>query len=100
MEHSGHSHGGMGMESGPTTIVGTSDQMINLNEYVDINKCEVLNNKPSTYLKSIITATPTTTGKLCSDPDVDAQLIIKVQFRETVKIRGFKLQTSNNTGNY
>src|SRR5207248_514322 len=31
------------------------------------------------------------------DPDVDSQLIIKITFREMVKIKSFKLQSNNNS---
>jgi len=70
--------------------VGTKDAMINLKDVIEVERAEALNADPQTNIKSILGSSA---GLLRSDPSVDAQLLLKLSFREPIKLRGFKLQS-------
>lgn len=75
-----------GLEA-PTVPVGTTDSMVNINEFVDKDKAIALNADNATSIASLFGSGH---GLLKSDQDVDAQLLLIIPFREKVKIRGVK----------
>jgi len=72
------------------TTSGTKDATVNLAEYIDVNKCSVLNNNSTTYVSSILKSE----GVLKSDADTEPQLLLFVPFLEAVKIRSIAFHTS------
>jgi len=69
-------------------VPGSRDSFVNLHPYIDVDRSAVLNADSSTTLKSILGVNP---GILRSDSDTDPEMILVVQFREAVKLRGLKL---------
>jgi len=70
---------------------GQQDDMIELSTYVDESSSQVLNADASTNLKSILGLQP---GILRSDSDVDSELLLAINFREAVKLRGFSIEAT------
>lgn len=70
------------------TPVGAQESMINLLPYIDVARSQVLNADPKTQLRSVLSLTA---GVLRSDEDVDQELLLVVQFNETVKLRGIRI---------
>jgi hypothetical protein len=60
-------------------VVHFRSPQINLQSYVDSASSQVLNADPKTYLRSVLDVQP---GILRTDPDVDHELLIVVNFRE------------------
>lgn len=89
MSH-GHSHG-PSAPTGPQVAVGTNDEMINLQPFVDVRNSQVLNADPKTNLASVLSVTE---GVLRSDADIDPELILVVNFTEAVRLRGLKLKAT------
>jgi hypothetical protein len=75
----------------PQQPVGQQDQMIDLSSFVDESSSQVLNADAATNLRSVLGASP---GVLRSDADIDPELLIVVNFREPVKLRGLRLLAS------
>lgn len=63
--------------------VGQTSQAVLLNEYIDLNKASAINNKPTTYIKTILNSS--SSGLLQSD--IDEQMIIIIPFNESVRIK-------------
>jgi len=66
--------------------VGSIDDMVSLNQYIDTTKMAVRNADSKTSLSSVVGGR--STGVLSSE--TDAQLLIVVPFREKVKLRGVR----------
>lgn len=67
------------------STAGQRESDINLVSQIDLNKSAALNNDTHTYIKTILNGSAS--GLLTSDRDVDEQLILVIQFVESVKIK-------------
>lgn len=90
------SHDHSAQPASPVVQVGQHDDFINLQSYIDIDRSQVLNVDASTTLKSILGVTP---GILRSDSDVDSELILVINFRESIKLRGMKFLATESKSN-
>ncbi|EER03661.1 hypothetical protein Pmar_PMAR022958 [Perkinsus marinus ATCC 50983] len=63
--------------------------MLSLNNLIDPASLECLNEDPKHPVKNLLQ--PNTSLFLQSDPTVDHQLLIRMEFRQTVKVRAIKV---------